>query len=403
MFSKMWNETKQKQGWQVKRLKDIAHITMGQSPKSESYNKQKKGIPLIQGKADCENRCTQPKLWTTDITKTCDVGDIIMTVRAPVGYIAKSSHYACIGRGVCSIRAKQNQDYLYYYLIHCEDRWKRIAQGSTFEAINRGDIENMKILLPSIKEQQKIAAILATWDRAIALKERLVEQKRAQKKGLMQKLLAGEIRLPGFNGPWKEVTLGELGEFKTSSVNKKSNQDEVGVSIINYMDVYRNGIIDESIDLMQVTASEKQIETFAVQYGDVLFTPSSETPDDIGHSAVVKMHADKTLFSYHLVRLRFKREMDIDFKAYVFQSPSLLREFSRRATGVTRYTLSLSDFRESSIQIPKDLKEQKAIADLLIKSDREIQLLEQEITQLQLQKKGLIQRLLTGEIRAFHI
>ena len=155
---------------------------MGQSPKSESYNKQKKGMPLIQGKADCENRCTKPKLWTTQVTKTCDVGDIIMTVRAPVGYIAKSSHYACIGRGVCSIRAKQNQDYLYYYLIHCEDRWKRIAQGSTFEAINRNDIENMKILLPPIKEQQKIAAILATWDRAIALKEKLVEQKQMQKK-----------------------------------------------------------------------------------------------------------------------------------------------------------------------------------------------------------------------------
>lgn len=265
--------------------------------------------------------------------------------------------------------------------------------------ISIADFFNSFIIDGDENELNKIADILFTWDKAIELKEKLIEQKKQQKKGLMQKLLTGEVRLPGFEEEWEEVKLGELGDFKTSSVDKKVNKNDIEILLVNYMDVYRNRVIDNTIDFMKVTATEKQIETFNVQYGDVLFTPSSETPDDIGHSAVVKVDSAKILYSYHLVRLRFKREMDVDFKAYVFNSSNLLREFSKRATGATRYTLSLSDFKESTIRIPKDITEQKAIGTVLLNSEREIRLLKKELEMLKQQKKGLMQLLLTGKVR----
>lgn len=182
--------------WDVKELSFLAKITMGQSPDSSFYNNQEIGIPLIQGNADLKNRITSPKIFTSQITKTCDVGDIIMSVRAPVGDISKSIHKACLGRGVCSIKSLLVDDYLYHYLVFVEKKWIRFAQGSTFEAVNSDDIKRCNICLPlKSEEHQKIADILSTWDKAIELKEKELNQFKEQKRGLMQLLLTGIVRV----------------------------------------------------------------------------------------------------------------------------------------------------------------------------------------------------------------
>lgn len=181
--------------WSEVRLDKIAEIIMGQSPKSESYNDIGKGLPLIQGNADCENRKTQPRLWTSSPTKQCEIGDIIMTVRAPVGYVSRSFHKACVGRGVCAIRGKINQDFLYYQLIFKEGLWGRISQGSTFDSVNSNDIKGLIVSVPTEEEQKAISNILAKADREIHLLEKENDVMKEQKKGLMQNLLTGKIRV----------------------------------------------------------------------------------------------------------------------------------------------------------------------------------------------------------------
>ena len=99
--------------WKENKLHDIAKITMGQSPNSENYTYDSSDTLLIQGNADLYNGKVIPRLFTKQITKTCDKEDIIMTVRAPVGDIAISDYYACIGRGVCSIKSSK---FIYHYL-----------------------------------------------------------------------------------------------------------------------------------------------------------------------------------------------------------------------------------------------------------------------------------------------
>lgn len=181
--------------WEVLKLSEICKIDMGQSPKSESYNENNIGLPLIQGNADIRNRKTLPRTYTSDITKKCKIGDIIMTVRAPVGAIAKSYHNACIGRGVCSITPKENNDFLYHFLVGYEDKWDKLSQGSTFTAVNGNDIKNIKLSYPPLEEQKEIAEILSTVDNKL---ENLKEKKQSfeeLKKGLMQKLLTGEVRV----------------------------------------------------------------------------------------------------------------------------------------------------------------------------------------------------------------
>jgi len=181
--------------WEVKKLSDICQINMGQSPKSETYNEESIGLPLIQGNADIKNRKTFPRIFTSEPTKKCNIGDIIMTVRAPVGAVAKSNHNACIGRGVCSITSNEKNDFLYHFLIAYEDKWDKLSQGSTFTAVNGNDIKNIRISIPPFEEQKQIAEILSTTDEKLENLKAKKESFEELKKGLMQKLLTGEVRV----------------------------------------------------------------------------------------------------------------------------------------------------------------------------------------------------------------
>lgn len=172
--------------WVEKKLGDVAEVIMGQSPSSKSYNQVGEGIPLIQGNADCKNRRTMPRFHTTQSTKECKIEDIIMTVRAPVGFISKSIHNACIGRGVCAIRAIDSTEFIYQKLLDFENRWETYSQGSTFTAVNSNDIKSLTIDMPCIEEQTQIANFLSAIDDEIELLEQELEQLQLQKKGLMQ-------------------------------------------------------------------------------------------------------------------------------------------------------------------------------------------------------------------------
>lgn len=179
--------------WRINRLGEIATITMGQSPSSVFYNTSGKGIPLIQGNADIRNRKSIVRIYTSQITKRCNAGDLIMSVRAPVGEIGKASDSSCIGRGVCAI--KYSNDFLYHYLIYIEPNWGKHSSGSTFDSINSDTLKAMEIPVPSLTEQEKICEILSSMDSEIdALNLKLTKYK-SLKKGLMQSLLTGKIRI----------------------------------------------------------------------------------------------------------------------------------------------------------------------------------------------------------------
>jgi type I restriction enzyme S subunit len=176
--------------WEKKKLGEVAIITMGQSPESISYNTDSLGMLLIQGNADIKERVTLPRQWTSQPTKTCEIGDLILTVRAPVGSIAKSSHSACIGRGVCSIINNKSsvQEYLYQFLLSYESKWTSLEQGSTFTAVSGNDIKSLKLNLPQLPEQHKIASFLSSIDAKIESANQQITQTQTFKKGLLQQM-----------------------------------------------------------------------------------------------------------------------------------------------------------------------------------------------------------------------
>ena len=200
---------------------------------------------------------------------------------------------------------------------------------------------------------------------------------------------------------WKEIALNEIGWFKGAGVNKLINTDEQPVYLVNYMDVYKHWRVYYNTNYQEVTAKDREIEEANLLEGDVLFTPSSEKPIDIGHAGVVMETMPNCVYSYHLIRLRLydKTQFDLKFLSYLLNSDEVQKHFVSRASGSgIRYTLSLSDFKSAKIRFPEK-HEQSAIAAILSKVDEAIAAVQGSIAAAERLKKSLMQNLLTGRMK----
>ncbi|KRM22459.1 restriction endonuclease subunit S [Latilactobacillus graminis] len=180
--------SKFKGDWKQNKLSGIAKITMGQSPKSENYTDNPNDWILVQGNADIKNGEVYPRVWTTQVTKIAQKGDLLLSVRAPVGDVAKTKYTVVIGRGVASVKGT---DFIYYLLekIKYSGYWERISSGSTFESINSNDVKEARFYVPKeITEQKKIGNFFQKLDQTITLQQSKVEKLKILKQSYLQKL-----------------------------------------------------------------------------------------------------------------------------------------------------------------------------------------------------------------------
>jgi len=176
-------------------LGQLYTIIMGQSPSASSYNIQRDGIPLVQGMADMKHGVTCPQRYTSDPTKTCEEGAVILSVRAPVGNVGRTNQEVCLGRGVCAIVGVP-QDFVFYLMKFHQETWKKLEQGSTFTAVGGKEVRNFEVEIPDdIREQEAIAQVLSSMDAEIAALEAEREKVCGIRAGAMEDLLTGRIRL----------------------------------------------------------------------------------------------------------------------------------------------------------------------------------------------------------------
>lgn len=157
-----------KSSWEQRKLGDTVQITMGQSPDGSTYSDVPSDYILVQGNADLYNGWVFPRVWTSQMTKKADVGDLIMSVRAPAGAMGKTAYNAVIGRGVAAIKGNE---FIYQLLVKMDSDgyWKALSCGSTFESLNSDNIKNADVLIPDVAEQEKIGEYFANLDHLITL------------------------------------------------------------------------------------------------------------------------------------------------------------------------------------------------------------------------------------------
>ncbi len=159
------------EAWEQRKLGDLVKITMGTSPDGSTYSDTPKDYILVQGNADLKDGWVFPRVWTTQVTKTADAGDLIMSVRAPAGSMGKTAYSAVIGRGVAAIKGNE---FIFQTLVKMnnEGYWKKLSAGSTFDSLNSNVINDALIFIPKDNEQDLIGKLLLNLDRIITLHQR---------------------------------------------------------------------------------------------------------------------------------------------------------------------------------------------------------------------------------------
>ena len=163
--------------WEQRKLGDTVQITMGQSPDGSTYSETPSDYILVQGNADLKDGWVSPRVWTSQMTKKADAGDLIMSVRAPAGAMGKTAYNAVIGRGVAAIKGNE---FIYQSLVKMDSNgyWKKLSNGSTFESLNSNNIKDAEIFVPCDEEQQKIGQYFSNLDNLITLHRRAYYNKK---------------------------------------------------------------------------------------------------------------------------------------------------------------------------------------------------------------------------------
>ena len=173
--------------WEQRKLGEEVQIIMGQSPKGENYTDNPEDYILVQGNADMKDGKVFPRVWTTQVTKQAYKGDIILSVRAPVGDIGKTDYDVVIGRGVAAVKGNE----FFYQLLgklKQDGYWTKSSTGSTFDSINSNEIKSAKVTIPDIKEQLFIGDYFQGIDNLITLHQRKLDELKNMKKTLLQQM-----------------------------------------------------------------------------------------------------------------------------------------------------------------------------------------------------------------------
>lgn len=358
--------------WSSEKLGNLCKITMGQSPSSKNYSKNSNDTILIQGNADLISGKIVPRIYTSEITKLSYPGDIILTVRAPVGDLAINEFDSCIGRGVCSIKGNK---FIYYYLESLKDKhvWERLSQGSTFESVNSNDIKNLNLKIPSNSTQNHIINFFTAIDTKIELLQKKHGEYIRFKQYLMQNIFADKsaekLRF-NFTDDWKQYKLKDVLTVKSSSISINQLEENTG----DYP-LYGASEFLKNIDFCEM---------------DVDYISIVKDGSGVGNLSFHEKNSSIVNTSQYLLP---KKNFNINFLYYLLQTINLMKYVN----GSSIPHIYFKDYCIEKINIPS-LDEQEKIGKLFVDVDITMENLNKNINATQEFKKGLLQQMFVVQL-----
>lgn len=337
--------------WQTARLPDVAHIIMGQSPPGDTYNETGDGLPFFQGKAEFGEVSPSPRKWCNAPKKIAEAGDILMSVRAPVGPTNVADVRCCIGRGLAAIRVNSeilDPVYLRFVLRHDEPRLASMGQGSTFAAIGRAELAATDFPLPPLPEQRRIVDLLSRAEGIVRLR-REAEKKAAE---LIPALFLDMFGDPTTNPKgWQVATVGDVLDAAEYGSSSKASSDGAGLPMIRMGNVTYAGSLDLA-DLKYVDLPAAEVERYSLREGDILFNRTN-SKELVGKTGLWDGSCEAIVASY-FIRLRVQREVLRPHYLWAFMNTGHMKRviFDTARGAIGQSNINSKELRAFSLPIP---------------------------------------------------
>lgn len=381
--------------WEVKEVGEIAKISSGGTPDRKNTGYWNGSIPWISTSLIDFNTITKADQFITEAglkassAKMFEPGTILMAMYGQGktrGKVAKLGIRASTNQACAALIVDKtvSVDFLFQNFLHNYNNIRKLSNTGSQENLNGELIKSINIKLPTSLEQKQIAAILSTWDEAISKTQQLITQLQKRNNCMFHALLTGKKRLKGFVSEWNEIHLSDA----------FTERNENGYGNLELLSVGSMGIYPQSLSEKRDTSNADKSKYKRI------------CPDDIGYNTM-RMWQGRSALSqlegivspaYTIVTPKVNQSSL--FYSFLFKLPSVVHKFFRNSQGLVEDTLNCKfrDFAVVKVKVP-EYNEQIAIADVLIKANEEVRFYEQKLATLQRQKKGLMQKLLTGEVR----
>ena len=367
------------------KLGEVCKLNMGQSPDSSSYNDTGDGIPFFKGNADFGEVHPNIRVWCNAPTKIAHPGEILISVRAPIGAMNIADCECCIGRGLASISADEavcTTKYLWYGISSKIEELNAKGTGSTFKAVNKKTLEETEIPIRDLMEQERIAAKLDSVAALITLRKRQVKKLDELVKARFVEMF-GELHKTKYN----IKTLDELCEFIKDGTHQTPTYVDVteGYKFLSSKDV-TSGYIDwSSIKYISEELHQELYKRIAPQRGDILLAKNGTT----GIPAIVE--TDETFDIYvSLALLRLKPNNNVRYIWSALRMPETKAQFDNSLKGVGVPNLHLGEIKKTKIIVPP-LSLQNQFSTFVERVDQQKQTVQQSLEKLELMKKALMQ------------
>lgn len=409
-------------GWREGRVRDlIKSLNAGVSVNSEDDGNLSSSYKIL--KTSCVSKGIFDPNKTKSVVEDVEISRlkepvlcdsiIISRMNTPAlvganGYIENGIENTYLPDRLWQAKPKSNDvimKWLGYWFASSHTRYtlSSTATGTSgsMKNITKSDVLNIKIDIPPLPEQRKIATILGTWDKAISTTERLIDNSKQQKKALMQQLLTGKKRLldnsgKPFEGEWEEVKFGDcINHFGGTALEKHVSEDATHhfISIGNY------SMDGKYVDKGQRVALNEKTSAKLLQKGELVMVLNDKTKTgDIIGSTILIDEDNKYIYNQRSERIIPKEDIHITFFWFLLNSSKFRAEVFNRSQGGTQIYINFGSVKTIHLNLPSKLEQQK-IAAVLNNANKEIHLLEQQLADLKQEKKALMQQLLTGKRR----
>jgi len=387
--------------WEQRKLGELTTSYSGGTPSAGNSSYYQGDIPFIRSG---EINSSKTELFLTvdglsnSSAKLVEVGDILYALYgATSGEVGISKINGAINQAILAIKpieGYESQFIMQWLKLQKQkiiDKYLQGGQGNLSGSI----VKDLLLKIPDLKEQQKIGLFFKQLDDTIALHQRKLDLLKEQKKGFLQKMFpkigekVPEIRFPEFTDNWEQRELGDMGDTLTGLSGKtKEDFGHGNAHFVTYLNVFGNPIADPTgIESVEIDDKQKQ-----VQYGDVFFTTSSETPEDVGMSSIWLEKTENVYLNSFCFGYRPTVEFEPYYLAFMLRSPSIRKKFMLLAQGISRYNISKNKTMEIDVPVP-EIEEQKKIGSFFKQLNDTITLHQRKLDLLKDQKKAFLQQM----------